>query len=71
MLWLKGLPLLTPTNILALPECGHWENQTKEGQNKLLVDGVWIGYNDPRTPKLRAKTYSGIAKAMAEQWGGV
>lgn len=69
-LWLKGLPKLQPTNILPLPECGHWSNQTKEGQNKLLVDGVWIGFNDPRTPKLRSKTYLGIAKAMAEQWGG-
>jgi len=67
-LWLKGLPKLIPTDILKLPECGYWDNQTKEHQNKLLVDGVWIGWNDKRTPKLRAKTYSGIAKAMAEQW---
>lgn len=68
-LWLKGLPKLKPTNILKLPECGYWQNQTKEGQNKLMVNGVWIGYNDPRTPHLRSKTYTGIADAMAEQWG--
>jgi site-specific DNA-cytosine methylase len=68
-LWLKGLPKLQPTNILPLPECGHWENQTKEHQNKLLVDGVWIGWNDPRTAHLRSKTYQGIADAMAQQWG--
>jgi site-specific DNA-cytosine methylase len=68
-LWLKGLPLLKSTKILDLPECGHWQNQTKEGQNKLLVDGKWIGYNDPRTPYLRSKTYQGIAEAMAKQWG--
>lgn len=68
-LWLKGLPKLIPTNILPLPECGYWQNQTKDKQNKLLVDGMWIGYNDPRTAKLRSKTYLGIAKAMATQWG--
>jgi hypothetical protein len=70
-LWLKNLPLLKPTNILELPKCGHWENQTREHQNKLLVDGVWIAWNDPRTAHLRAKTYQGIADAMAEQWGGL
>lgn len=69
-LWLKGFQRLYPTNVLALPECGYWENQTKERQNKLLVDGVWIGWNDPRTAKLRSKTYQGIADAMAAQWGG-
>lgn len=68
-LWLKGLPKLQPTNILPLPDCGYWQNQTKDKQNKLLLDGVWIAFNDSRTPKLRSKTYQGIAKAMAEQWG--
>lgn len=67
--WLKGLPCLTPTDILELPECGHWDNQTKDGQNKLIVDGKWIGFNDPRTAILRSKTYLGVAKAMADQWG--
>lgn len=69
-LWLKGLPPLKPTNVLPLPECGHWANQTKDGQNKLMIDGKWIGFNDPRTARYRSKTYPGIAKAMAEQWGG-
>jgi site-specific DNA-cytosine methylase len=68
-LWLKGLQKLEPTKILNLPECGYWDNQTKEHQNKILVDGTWIGWNDPRTAQLRSKTYPGIAKAMAEQWG--
>lgn len=67
-LWLKGLPLLKHTNVLPLPESGRWDNQTKDGQNKLIVDGKWIGYNDPRTATFRSKTYKGIAKAMAEQW---
>lgn len=67
-LWLKGLPLLKPTNVLPLPESGKWENQTSDHQNKLIIDGKWIGYNDPRTKIFRSKTYPGIAKAMAEQW---
>lgn len=69
-LWLKGLPPLKPTDVLPLPECGHWANQTKDGQNKLMIDGKWIGFNDPRTAKYRSKTYPGIAKAMAAQWAG-
>ena len=68
-LWLKGLPKLEPTKVLDLPERGFWSNQTKDGQNKLMVDGKWIGFNDPLTQKLRGKTYQGIADAMAEQWG--
>ena len=59
-LWLKGLPLLQPTNILSLPATGRWENQTPSGQNKLGPS--------PDRAKLRSRTYSGIAKAMAEQW---
>jgi site-specific DNA-cytosine methylase len=70
-LWLKGLPLLKPTNVLPKPECGHWNNQTKDGQNKIVVDGKWIGFNDKRTSHLRSKTYQGIADAMAEQWGSL
>lgn len=69
-LWLKGLPPLTPTEVLELPESGRWNNQTKDGQNKLMIDGKWIGFNDPRTAKYRSKTYPGIARAMAEQWAG-
>jgi len=60
-LWLKGLPLLKPTNELELPDCGYWSNQTPSGQNKLAPSADrW---------KLRSKTYQGIADAMAEQWG--
>lgn len=62
-LWLKGLPLLKTTDILQLPDSGHWDNQTKSGQNKLPPS--------PERSKLRSKTYIGIAKAMAEQWGKI
>jgi len=64
-LWLKGLPTLLPTH-------SSWKriysNQTAEGQNKVIHEGKWIGFNNPLTAKLRSKTYPGIARAMAEQW---
>lgn len=69
-LWLKGLPLLTPTKMVPGRLVGHrtsgmpiyrWENQCDSGQNKLGPH--------PERARNRAKTYPGIAKAMAEQWG--
>lgn len=39
----------------------RWANQTPSGQNKL-------GPSADRA-KIRSRTYEGIAKAMAEQWG--
>ena len=62
-LWLKDLPLLRPTNILDLPSCGHWNNQTPSGQNKLGPS--------PDRAKIRSRTYEGIAEAMAHQWGSL
>tara|TARA_Y100000310_G_C20618238_1_gene781851 strand:- start:470 stop:1060 length:591 start_codon:yes stop_codon:yes gene_type:complete len=60
-LWLKGLPVLQPTNVLQKPESGRWGNQTPSGQNKL-------GPSKDRWKK-RSITYQGIADAMALQWG--
>ena len=60
-LWLKGLPKLEPTNVLPKPECGYWQNQTPSRQNKL-------GESKSRA-KRRSQTYTGVAEAMAAQWG--
>jgi hypothetical protein len=63
-LWLKNLPLLTPTQHIPprmIDGKPRWGNQTDSGQNKL-------GPSKDRA-KLRSKTYLGIAKAMANQWG--
>lgn len=62
-LWIKGLPNLIPTNILAKPE-GGWVNQ------KYTADGRYGGFasNFSGSTK-RSKTFEGVAKAMAEQWG--
>lgn len=51
-LWLKGLPLLQPTNIVPGRE-----------------QRIWKMAPSPECNKLKSKTYPGIAKAMAEQWG--
>ena len=60
-LWLKGLPLLRPTDVLQKPPSGRWANQTPSGQNRL-------GPSADRW-KVRSATYPGIATAMADQWG--
>jgi len=57
-LWLKGLPLLRPTNII---KKNRYANQTPSGQNKLGPS--------PDRAKIRGTTYTGIAKAMADKWG--
>lgn len=62
-LWLKGLPLLRPTNVLPKPASGRWENQTPSGQNRLGPS--------PERAKLRSKTYAGIAAAFADQYGSL
>ena len=69
-LWLKGLPKLQ-----------HFEH------DDLFNDKTWVGkgdfvttpkgaklpkwYSDNTSAKNRSKTFPGIARAMAEQWGGV
>lgn len=63
-LWLKGLPPLIPTEHIAprmVDGKARWANQTDSGQNRLPPSkDRW---------KIRSLTYSGIAQAMADQWG--
>jgi hypothetical protein len=60
-LWLKNLPLLTPTDMLPGDAKTRRGNQTASGQNKLSPSkDRW---------KIRSATYKGIADAMAAQWG--
>lgn len=73
--WLKGLPALIPTDVVAKPENG-WKNQALTASEKYVgfktrdENGRILSWNDPKTAKIRSKTYLGIAKAMAEQWAG-
>ena len=55
-LWIKGLPCLEPTDIVA-PEVGCHEA------------GTWFMKGGKDRQKNRSKLCSGFAKAMAEQWG--
>jgi len=63
-LWLKGLPNLEPTNIVEPPK--RAEFASGKSMPAWYAD-AWKLPKDERA-KLRSKTFSGIAKAMAEQW---
>lgn len=71
-LWLINLPKLKPTNIVD-PGSIDQHGFTDGGPLQAARDenGKVIAWNDPRTARIRSKTFEGIAKAMAEQWGGV
>ena len=67
-LWLKGLPKLTPTNIVEIDRSDVYEYVAANGKIK----------HDSRSrskckvqdrAKHRSKTFPGIAQAMADQWG--
>lgn len=69
-LWLKGLPKLIPTNIVDPGEID--KNGYSRGASADYAtdeNGKILAWNDPRTAIIRSKTFPGIAKAMAEQWG--
>lgn len=69
-LWLKNLPILFPTDIVSIGEI--FPNGYSKGTSAYCARderGKTIPWNDPRTAKNRSKTFHGIAKAMAEQWG--
>jgi hypothetical protein len=54
-LWLKGLPLLEPTDIVSISQ------STK-------IPGNWFNKGGKERQKNRSKTFPGIAKAIATQW---
>jgi hypothetical protein len=72
-LWLKGLPVLSHTDEVE-PEIIHSKGKSGgySGPSWYVTDenGKILSWKDPRTAKARSKTYSGVAKAMAEQWAG-
>ena len=70
-LWLKGLPPLKPTNIVDPGQILPHGYSVGAGANSVKENGKVLRWNDPRTAKLRSKTFPGIAKAMAEQWGNL
>ena len=63
-LWLKGVPLLKPTNIVD-PVIIH----CKSGANEPRWHMETMHLPKEERSRVRSKTFIGIAKAMAEQWG--
>jgi len=58
-LWLKNLPNLVPTRVV------------DKGEFVVTPSGKKLPkwYSDNKNPKVRSKTFQGIADAMANQWG--
>lgn len=69
-LWLKGLKPLKPTNIVEVDTSDYYEYVSKKGTIKHDSRSRCKG-SKSEWAKNRSKTYPGIAKAMAEQWGGL
>lgn len=61
-LWLKGLPLLQSTSNV-------YDQMMELPKNKR--ERLHYLPPSPERAKLRSKTFSGIARAMAEQWAGL
>ncbi len=60
--WLKNLPKLETTN--------NVKAEMMQLPRKLRERNHWCSPGPDRS-KIRSKTFPGIAKAMAEQWGGI
>lgn len=69
-LWLRNLPLLQPTELVDTGEIqGDGYSVGASANYATDDDGTILAWNDPRTAIIRSKTFPGIAKAMADQWG--
>ena len=64
-LWLKGLPILLPTKIVQPPK----RTQFKSGKSHPSWYADALKLPKEQRTKIRSKTFPGIAKAMANQWG--
>lgn len=74
-LWLLGLPALVP-EVKDKPELEWYEwDDAKTGRHKRQPLWYYKAFANAKTQKerarLRSKTFPGIARAMAEQWGGI
>ncbi len=62
-LWVKGLPVITSTNIVEPPP-----RQKMTTSNRTMAE--YFSKGGKERQKNRSKTFPGIAKAMATQWAG-
>lgn len=63
--WLKGLPNLEATDVVEIPE----RKQFASGKSMPAWYADAFRLPKEERAKLRSKTFPGIARAMAEQWG--
>lgn len=63
--WLKGLPNLEATDVVEIPE----RKQFASGKSMPTWYADAFRLPKEERAKLRSKTFPGIARAMAEQWG--
>jgi hypothetical protein len=70
--WLKNLPLLKPTDIVDEGEDYEWVD-SKTGKRKKQPLWYYEAFVNAKSPEerrtLRSKTFIGLAKAIADQWG--
>ena len=66
-LWLKNLSKLEHTNVVDKGEFKEWID--KKGNKKRQHIWYYNALRQKNTGGLRSKTFTGIAKAMANQWG--
>jgi len=57
-LWLKNLPKLIPTSVIS-----------EQNRESTKIPGNWFNKGGKERQKERARTFQGIADAMAAQWG--
>lgn len=70
-LWLKGLPVLTITNLVDPGE--FFEYKSKSGHLKKYPKWMYTALFKEKLERqrIRSKTFSGMANAMADQWGNL
>lgn len=66
-LWLKGLPLLHPTEIVDEGETLTFKSGKR--MQKWISDALTETKTAEERRRLRSKTFKGMAQAMAKQWG--
>lgn len=64
-LWTKNMPLIVKTNVVK-PDMSDYSRGFFTARDE---NGKIISWNDPRTKVARSKTFIGIAKAWATQYG--
>lgn len=62
--WLKRLPKLMPSKVV-VPICS-WVSGGSKDNNGIKRENCGMKFRDSKT---KSKTFEGIAKAMADQWG--